>query len=143
MLLHLSREMTGVGQIDLENTPGWRLLAIGAICYGWVDDPRQAISGSALAATLHVLRKAGFRAVTVTLTVQCSEEARLRGPGLRPAELPADELVAEQDGAVTEVAAGNLPVLLVRPASWAGAGTPGRPLGRAGTDVGPSPGPGR
>ena len=44
-------------------------------------------------------------AVTVQ---QCSEEARLRGPGLRPDELPADELpadelvadelVAEQDG---------------------------------------------
>ena len=40
---------------------------------------------------------------------QCSAEARLRGPGLRPDELPADELVAEQDGAVTEGAAGDLP----------------------------------
>ena len=52
-------------------------------------------------ATLHALRTSGFRAVTVTVTVQqCSEEARLRGPGLRPDELPADDLVAEQDGAV-------------------------------------------
>jgi hypothetical protein len=138
MLLHLSREMTGAGQNDLENTSGWRLLATGAICYGRADDPRQAIFRSAMV-TLHALRTSGFRAVTVTVTVQrCSAEARLRGPGLRP-----DELVAEQDGPVTEDAAGDLPVLLRRPASRAGAGTPGRPLGRAGNDGGVTPWPGR
>jgi hypothetical protein len=90
----------GAGQNDLENTSGWLQLAIGASCYGQGDDPRQAIFRSAMA-TLHALRTSGFRAVTVTVTVQqCSEEARLRGPGLRPDELPADDLVAEQDGAV-------------------------------------------
>ena len=99
MLLHLSREMTGAGQNDLENTSWWQLLAIGAICYDRGDGPRQAIFRSAQA-TLHALRASGFCAVTVQ---QCSEEARLRGPGLRPAELPAaelpaDEPVAGQDG---------------------------------------------
>ena len=105
--------MTGAGQNDLENTSWWQLLAIGAICYGRGDGPRQAIFRSAQA-TLQALRTSGFRAVTVAVTVQqCSEEARLRGPGLRPAELPearlrgpglrpaelpADELVAEQGG---------------------------------------------
>jgi hypothetical protein len=108
MLLQLSREMTGAGQNDLDNASGWRLLAIGASCCGRGDDPRQAIFRSALA-TLPALPTSGCRTVTVTVTVQqCSEEARLRGPGLRPDELPTDELVAEQDGAVTEDAAGNL-----------------------------------
>jgi len=103
MLLHLSREMTRAGQNDLENTSGWQLLAIGAICDRRGDNPRQAIFRSAQA-TLHALPTSGFRAVTVAVTVQqCSEEARVRGPGLRldelPVdELPADELVAEQVG---------------------------------------------
>jgi hypothetical protein len=82
MLLHLSREMTRAGQNDLENTSGWQLLAIGAICDRRGDNPRQAIFRSAQA-TLHALPTSGFRAVTVAVTVQqCSEEARVRGPGL-------------------------------------------------------------
>jgi hypothetical protein len=72
MLLHLSREMTGAGQNDLENASGWRLLAIGASCCGRGDDPGQAIFRSALA-TLHALPTSGCRTVTVTVTVrQCS-----------------------------------------------------------------------
>ena len=100
MLLHLSREITGAGQNDLENTPGWQLLAIGANCDGRGDGPRQAILRTAQA-TLHPLRRSGLRAITVAVTVQqCSEEARLRGPGLRPDELRADELRADELPAV-------------------------------------------
>jgi hypothetical protein len=132
MLLQLSREMTGAGQNDLENASGWRLLAIGASCCGRGDDPGQAIFGSALA-TLHALPTSGCRTVTVTVTVQqCSEEARLRGPGLRPDELPTDDLVAERGRAVTEDAAGNL-----SRSSLGGR----RPVG--GRDAGANPWPGR
>ncbi len=81
--------MTGGWKIELENASGRQLLAIGGSGFGRGDDPPQAIFRPSLAATLHALRESGPRAVTVTVAVQrCPAEARLRGPGLRPAERP-------------------------------------------------------
>ena len=58
-----------------------------------------------------------------------------RGPGLRPDELPTDDLVAERGRAVTRRRRReSLPVLLGEAGVPWGAGTPGRTLGRAGQD---------
>ena len=66
------------------------------------------------------LRERDFRLVAVAMR-EYAAEAWLRVPGLRP-----DELVVDRVTATAGDAAGDLPVLLVRPAFRAGAGTPGR-----------------
>ena len=66
------------------------------------------------------LREPDFLLVGVAVK-EYSVEAWLRVPGLRP-----DELVVDRATATAGDAAGISPVLLVRPAFRAGAGTPGR-----------------